>query len=97
MESLAALRDIRRDQEIALADSQGLDITNITGWGAGKIDPIEVDLLACSTDYAESVDSLRVALGALSSSELSDWFDKIGWEPVGANMRERLADYLRRG
>lgn len=97
MNTLAELRDQRRASETALADSQGLDITTITSWGEGQIDPIETELLACSTDYAENVTRLTADLEALSSADLAAWFEDIGWEPEGATKRERLANYLRRG
>jgi len=97
MKTLAELRDERRARETALAESQGLDIGRVTSWGAGRIDPIEADLLACSTDYAESAAALGKSLEALSSADLSEWFAEIGWGPVGSTKRERLDDYIRRG
>ena len=97
MNTLAELRDIRRARETELAESQGLDINLVTSWGPGKIDPIEADLLGCTTDYGEAVTRLKADLEALSSAELGAWFESIGWEAQGASKRERLSDYLRRG
>jgi hypothetical protein len=97
MNSLEDLRSERRVREVALAESQGLSIETITGWGPGEIDPIEVDLLECSTGYSEAAVDLRDTLEAMTAEDLSDWFDSIQWEPVGSRMVDRIADYMKRG
>ena len=97
MNSLNDLRAERRAREGALAESVGQDIARISGWPEGTIDPIESDLLACTTDYAEAVAALSSALDAMTADDLAAWFDSIKWEPVGSRKSERIADYMERG
>jgi hypothetical protein len=94
---ISDLRDARRAREEALADSQGLDLARITTWTREEIDPIEEELLACTTDFGDAVADLGDALEAMTADELSDWFDSIEWEPVGSRMTDRITDYMRRG
>jgi hypothetical protein len=97
MKSLNDLRAERRVREIALAESVGQDITRISGWSEGAIDPVESDLLACTTDYADSVAALSSDLDAMTADDLAEWFGSIQWEPVGSRKSERISDYMERG